>query len=111
MTELRYIRLPTSTANETAGRMETGSDPSISIEEESGINYPNTIRSTRNRYRAMPTPLVAPDPEGVVVRIDSHDLHCHPRYSQPEESSWGKVQHRFRAVWQRMRRGTRAKDN
>jgi hypothetical protein len=116
MTELRYIRLPISTGNETAGRMETELDSAISIDEESGINYPNTVRSTRNRYRyrAMPTPQAAPDPEGVVVRIDRHDLHCHPRYSQPEGLSLGKVQRSVSAAWQRlkqrMRRGVRPND-
>ena len=107
MTELRYIRLPVPTANESAGRKQTESDPAIPIEEDSGIGYPNTVRSTRNRYLAMPVPQAAPDPEGVVVRIDRHDLHCHPRYSQPVGSSLGKIQRSVRAAWQRMKQRLR----
>jgi hypothetical protein len=83
--------------------MEAESDTAISIEEESGINYPNTVRRARNRWRAMPTPQAAPDREGVVAGIDRHDLHCHPRYSQPKGLLLRKLQRSVRAAWQRMR--------
>lgn len=115
MTKLRYIRLPTSTGKERVSLVKTESNPAVSIDEESGISCATATYSARNRYRPMPTPQAAQDPRTVVASIQSHDLHCHPRYSQPKGLSWGKVQRSVRAVWQRikqrMRRGIHSQDD
>jgi hypothetical protein len=103
MTELRYVQLRAPTREEQARYAEVELRGVNARGQVRGAGGEPADRGERNRSISPPSSKSEAGVRRLAGQDVRLDLQCHPRYSQPTQSSWEKIRRALRAAWQQVR--------